>query len=107
MANDNSDYRFIEIIRTVFKAIRLTRRVSLPYTQAPGDETGVYNLISEVRNTLNTMTNISNKELDTFNVILPEGQDIINNGIMLNIELYGVPIIRKINLNFLYKYQQK
>ncbi|MGL5956792.1 MAG: DUF2586 family protein [Brevinema sp.] len=106
MAGDKSDYRFIEVVRTVFKAIRLARRASLPYIQAPGDETGLQNLIAEVRNAIDGMTTSNPKELDDYEVEFPKGQDVVNNGVRLDISLFGIPIIRKILLTFAFKYNK-
>lgn len=107
LASDTSDYRFIEVVRTVFKAVRLARRASLPYIQAPGDESGLQALLAEVRAALTKMTAANPKELDDFAVDMPSGQDIVNNGVQLDISLYGIPIIRKIILNFMFKYNQE
>lgn len=104
MGGTTTDYRFVEIVRTVFKAIRMTRTAVLPYIQSHGDMTGVQNLLAEVRITLDNMTKATPKELDDFDVELPENQDIANNGVLLNIALFGIPIIRKIVLNFSFRY---
>ncbi|SFB88403.1 Phage tail sheath protein [Brevinema andersonii] len=107
LASDTSDYRFIEVVRTVFKAIRLARRASLPYIQAPGDKSGLESLLAEVRMALTVMTAANPKEIEDFVVEMPKGQDIVNNGVQINIALYGIPIIRKIVLNFMFKYHQR
>lgn len=101
-----SDYQFIEIVRTVLKAIRISRKASISYIQSPGDYIGIQNLLADIRSALTTMTSAIPKELDDFIVSFPEGQDINNNGIWIDIELMGLPIIRKIKLNFLYKYKE-
>ncbi|MGL4676045.1 MAG: DUF2586 family protein [Brevinema sp.] len=107
MASDISDYRYIEVVRTVFKAIRLARRASLPYIQAPGDTAGLQNLLAEVNNAVEGMTTSNPRELDDFEIIMPEGQDIVNNGVRLDISLFGIPVIRKILLNFMFKYNKR
>lgn len=104
MGGEQSDYRFIEVVRTVFKAIRLARKASLPYIHAAGDQIGLQNLVSEVRNSIEGMATNTPKELDSIEVELPEGQDIVNKGVRLDISLYGIPVIRKILLNFMFKY---
>ncbi|MDK2818969.1 MAG: hypothetical protein KFW21_05930 [Spirochaetota bacterium] len=106
LASDKSDYRFIEIVRTVFKAIKLSRRAALPYIQSNGDSIGLQNLLTEVRSAIDTMVTNTPKELDDFEIDLPTDQDVVNNGVLLNIELFGIPIIRTINLNFMFKYNQ-
>lgn len=105
-AGDESDYKYIEIVRTVFKAIRISRKASISYIQSPGDYIGIQNLLADIRSALTTMKSSIPKELDDFNVSFPKGQDINNNGIWIDIELMGIPIIRKIKLNFLYKYKE-
>ena len=104
LAGDTSDYRFVEIVRVVHKAIRLARRASLPYIHAPGDDIGVGNLLAEIRSALTKMVGAS--ELTGFEVEAPEGQDIMNNGIEVELALFGVPIIRKIVLNFRYLFSE-
>ncbi len=106
MASGTSDYRFIEVVRTVFKAIRLARIASLPYIQADGDDIGLQNLLAEIRNTLETMVTTSPKELDSYEVEIPSGQDIVNDGVRLDISLFGIPIIRSILLNFMFRYNE-
>lgn len=106
LASDKSDYRYIEVVRTVFKAIRLSRRAALPFIQSNGDTIGVQNLLTEVRSAIDTMVTNTPKELDDFAIELPKDQDVANNGVILNIELFGIPIIRTINLNFMFKYNK-
>ncbi len=97
-----SDYRFVEVVRTVFKAVRLARIASLPYIHADGDEVGLQNLLAAVRTTLDSMVQAG--ELDDYAVDMESGQDIVNNGVQLDISLYGIPVIREISLNFMFKY---
>ncbi len=106
MAGDTSDYRFIEVVRTVFKAIKLARLSTLPYIQADGDDIGLQNLLAEVRNAIECMVTTNPKELDSYEVELPSGQDVANNGVQLEISLYGIPIIRTILLNFMFQYNE-
>ena len=106
LASDKSDYRYIEVVRTVFKAIRLSRRAALPFIQSNGDTIGLQNLLTEVRSAIDTMVTNTPKELDDFDIELPKDQDVANNGVILNIELFGIPIIRTINLNFMFKYKK-
>ncbi len=103
MASGTSDYRFIEVVRTVFKAIKLARLATLPYIQADGDDIGLQNLLAEVRNAIEGMVTTSPKELDSYDVELPSGQDVTNDGVRLEISLYGIPIIRTILLNFMFR----
>lgn len=106
MADKTSDYRFLETVRTVFKAIKLARTASLPYIHAPASIIGIQNLVSAIRHSLSQMTSAHPQELTSFSVNVPSGQDFVNNGVLTEISLYGVPIIRKIVLNFGYKYEE-
>lgn len=106
MADRTSDYRFLETVRTVFKAIKLARTASLPYIHAPASIIGIQNLVSAIRHSLSQMTSAHPQELTSFSVNVPAGQDFVNNGVLTEISLYGVPIIRKIVLNFGYKYEE-
>lgn len=106
LAGDTSDYRFIEIVRTVHRAVRLARRASLPYMHAPGDTAGIKNLLAEIRSALDKMTGANPAELVGFEVEAPEGQDVVNKGLQVELSLYGVPIIRKIVLNFSYSFSK-
>ncbi|SFB75433.1 Protein of unknown function [Brevinema andersonii] len=106
MADRTSDYRFLETVRTVFKAIKLARTASLPYIHAPASIIGIQNLVSAIRHSLSQMSSAHPKELTSFSVNVPAGQNFVNNGVLTEISLYGVPIIRKIVLNFGYKYEE-
>lgn len=104
MADVTSDYQFIEVVDTVFKGIRLSRIAALKNLQGAGDKMGVDKVSTDIETALSVMTKAFPKELDHYNVIVPPGQDIVNNGLAYELELYGIPIIRKIHLYFMYKY---
>ncbi|OHD14393.1 MAG: hypothetical protein A2086_03350 [Spirochaetes bacterium GWD1_27_9] len=104
LAEDTSDYKYIEIVDTVFKAIRLGRVGALKDLQSEGDSAGITNAHAEIITAISTMTSASPKELDSFEVIIPPNQDIVNNGLVFNLVLYGIPIIKNMKLNFMFKY---
>lgn len=103
LADDTSDYRHEEVLRTVFKAMRLTRIAALKsmYDEAgdplrPNNENGVAYLKANLENALDTM--VAAKELAAYVVDIPPGQDIVNNGVEVELSLIGIPIIRQITL---------
>lgn len=102
MADKNSDYQFLEVVRTTHKAIRLARLAALDNLQSAGNRMGLLKLKTDIATALNVMRDA--KELGRFDIIIPPGQDIINNGIAFELELFGIPIIRQIKLFFKYKY---
>lgn len=111
MADDTSDFRYEEVLRTVFKAVRLLRIAALKsmYDEAGdpllGDNAGgLAYLKAQLENALATMTKSVPPELIGYVVSLPPGQDIVNNGVAVEHVLIGVPIIRKIKLYASYVY---
>ena len=111
MTDDTSDFRYEEVLRTVFKAVRLLRIAALKsmYDEAGdpllGDNAGgLAYLKAQLENALATMTKAVPPELIDYVVTLPPGQDIVNNGVAVEHVLIGVPIIRKIKLFASYVY---
>lgn len=111
MADDTSDFRYEEVLRTVFKAVRLLRIAALKsmYDEAGdpllGDNAGgLAYLKAQLENALATMTKAVPPELIGYVVSLPPGQDVVNNGVAVEHVLIGVPIIRKIKLYASYVY---
>lgn len=111
MADDTSDFRYEEVLRTVFKAVRLLRIAALKsmYDEAGdpllGDNAGgLAYLKAQLENALAAMTKAVPPELIDYVVTLPPGQDIVNNGVAVEHVLIGVPIIRKIKLYASYVY---
>ena len=109
MAEDISDMQYEEVLRTVFKAVRLTRKAALMsmYDEAgdplrPDSESGLAYLKSNLENALDVM--VGAKELAAYVVEIPSGQDIVNNGVSVEITLIGIPIIREIKLYNRYTY---
>lgn len=104
MADAISDYQFIEVVDTTFKAIRLSRIAALKNLQSAGDKLGIKKVTADIESALGVMTSAFPKELDSYKVNIPEGQDVVNNGLAYELELFGIPILRKIKLFFMFKY---
>ena len=111
LAEDTSDYQFLEILRVVFKAVRLLRIQALKSLKDEAgdpilgaDASGLAYLRSNLENALDTMTKAKPKELAGYVIAIPDGQDIVNNGVAVESELIGIPIIKKIKLfaNYVY-----
>lgn len=111
MADDTSDFRYEEVLRTVFKAVRLERVAALKsmYDEA-GDAMlgenalGLAYLKANIENALDTMVKAVPQELAGYQVNIPSGQDIVNNGVAVETTLIGIPIIREIKLYTNYAY---
>lgn len=111
LADDTSDYRYEEVLRTVFKAVRLLRIAALKsmYDEA-GDAlrantaTGLAYLKANLENALDTMVKAIPSELAGYVVDIAPGQDIANNGVAVGVTLIGIPIIRQIKLFASYVY---
>lgn len=111
MAEDTSDFRYEEVLRTAFKAIRKQRIAALKslYDEAgdplrPSDSGGLTYLKASIENALDTMKRAIPRELVDYVVDIPSGQDIVNNGVAVETTLIGIPIIRTIKLFTSYSY---
>lgn len=111
LAEDTSDYRYEEVLRVVFKAVRLARIAALKsmYDEAgdplfPEQGGGLEFLKANVEVALDSMVAAVPKEMAGHVVDIPPGQDIANNGVAVEIALIGIPIIRQIKLFFRYVY---
>lgn len=112
LADDTSDYRYEEVLRTVFKAVRKGRIAALKSmydeagdpTQGTSKATGLAFLKANIEAALDTMKGANPQELADYVVNIPDGQDIVNNGVVVEITLIGIPIIRQIKLYFSYTY---
>lgn len=109
LADETSDYRWEEPLRTVFKAVRLTRIAALKSLNDDlGDPLRVNNqgglayLKANLENALDTMVGVG--ELAAYRIDIPVGQDIVNNGVQVDVTLIGIPIIREIHLFNKYVY---
>lgn len=111
LADDTSDFHYEEVLRTVFKAVRKGRIAGLKsmYDEAGdpllGNEAaGLAYLKANIENALDAMVGALPPELAAYVVNIPSGQDIVNNGVAVEITLIGIPIIRQIKLYFSYTY---
>ena len=111
MAEDTSDYRYEEVLRVVFKAVRKMRIAALKsmYDElgdplAPEGAVGLTYLKANVEMALSTMTAAIPPELAAYVVDIPEGQDFVNNGVAVETDLIGIPITRNIKLFSRYVY---
>ena len=109
LAEDTSDFLSEEALRTVFKAVRLTRKAALKsmYDEAgdplrPDREGGLAYLKAQLENALDAMTEA--RELASYVVDIPAGQNVARDGVAVEITLIGVPIIREIRLYNRYTY---
>ncbi len=111
LAAATSDYQYEEVVRVVFKAMRLARMAALNsmYDEL-GDPAlednpaGLAMLKANIENNLGTMTEAIPKELAAYVVEIPAGQDFVNNGVAVEITLIGIPIIRQIKIYGKYVY---
>jgi hypothetical protein len=111
LADSTSDYQYIEVLRTVFKAVRKARIAALNSIHdeagdplAEGGATGLRYLKANISSALNSMKAAVPKELADFIINIPDGQDIVNNGVAVEMQLIGIPIIRQIELYASYIY---
>ncbi|SCY88195.1 DUF2586 domain-containing protein [Desulfoluna spongiiphila] len=112
LADPTSDFQYEEVVRTVFKAVRLSRMAALKsmYDEA-GDPTladnqgsGLNYLKACIEGAHGTMIAARPQELAASKVEIPAGQDIVNNGVAVEFTLIGLPIIREIRLFAQYVY---
>ncbi|OQY20078.1 MAG: hypothetical protein B6I36_02215 [Desulfobacteraceae bacterium 4572_35.1] len=111
LADVTSDYQYLTVLRTVFKAVRKARIAALKsmYDEAgdpvaEGGAAGLNYLKANIETALNTMVAAVPCELAAGLANIPNGQDIVNNGVAVELDLIGIPIIRKIKLFARYIY---
>lgn len=111
MAEDTSDYRYEEVLRATFKAVRKMRIAALKgmYDEqgdplAPEEGLGDAYLLAQIEGALDTMVQAKPKELAGYKVTIPPGQDRVNNGTAVESVLIGIGINREIRLYASYVY---
>lgn len=111
LAEVTSDYQYLSVLRTVFKAVRKARIAALKsmYDEAgdtvlEGGAAGLNYLKANIETACNTMVAAVPSELAAAIITIPAGQDIVNNGVAVEMDLIGIPIIRKIKLFSRYIY---
>lgn len=107
LAEVTSDYQYIPVLRVVFKAIRLGRIAALksmydelgdPLVENNDNTSGTLFLKTNLEIAIETMTRSHPKELAAVVISIPDGQDVVNNGLAVTMHLIGIPIIRQIRL---------
>lgn len=111
LAEQTSDYQYLEPLRTVFKGVRLMRIQALKsmYDESgdplrEGGAAGLAYLQANLENALNTMVGAVPSELAGHSIVIPVGQDIVSNGVAVETALIGIPIIREIKIFAKYVY---
>ncbi len=111
LADPTSDYQYLTVLRVVFKAVRKSRIAALKsmYDEAgdallEGSATGLIYLKTNIEAALNTLVAAIPQEMAAHQVVIPPGQDIVNNGVGVEMTLIGIPIIRQIKLFARYVY---
>ena len=111
LAEATSDYRTLEILRVVFKGVRLLRVQALKSLKDEAgdwllgaDAAGIAYMRANLANALNTMVAAVPQELAAFEIVIPDGQDLVNNGLAVEVTFIGIPIIKQIRLfaNYVY-----
>ena len=70
----------------------------------PNSTNGLAYLKANLENALDTMVKANPQELASYVVDIASGQDIVNNGVAVDVTLIGIPIIREIKLYASYVY---
>lgn len=111
LADITSDYQFLTVLRTVFKAVRKARIAALKSMFAEAGDallgaeaSGLSYLRASIEGALDTLRKAIPKELAAYEVSIPDGQDIVNNGVAVEMTLIGIPIIKVIKLYTKYVY---
>ncbi|MGD9809639.1 MAG: DUF2586 domain-containing protein [Deferribacterales bacterium] len=111
LADATSDYIYLRVVRTVFKAIRLARIAALKsmYDEVgdplrPEGAAGLNYLKANIESAVGTMSAAVPQELADCIASFPAGQDIVNNGVATELELIGIPVIGKIKIFAKYMY---
>ncbi len=111
LAEATSDYRTLEILRVVFKGLRLLRVQALKSLKDEAGDwarganaSGITYLQGNLAAALNTMVAAVPQELAAAEIVIPDGQDLVNNGLAVEVTFIGIPIIKKIKLFASYVY---
>ena len=97
MAEDISDYRYIEAVRTINRACRLVRTALLAYEHGEADEAGLKYLLARGQQPLLQMQ--KDREIIDFRVAIPKEQDLWSTSeVMVEVAVVPVPIMRWIKI---------
>lgn len=110
LADAASDFLYLEVLRTTFKAFRLCRVAALKQLYGSAgdpladDPAGLAYVKSLLAAALDSMVKAVPAELAGYEIDIPGGQDIANNGLAVELTFIGIPIIRAIKLYGRYVY---
>ncbi len=111
MAEITSDFRYEEVVRVAFKAIRLARVAALKMLYSEAGDTilknsaaGLERLRANMASALGRMTAAVPPEMADFAIDIPPDQDIVNNGLAVELTFIGIAIFREIKLYGRYVY---
>ncbi len=103
LADATSDYQYLTVTRTVYKAVRIARLRALASLYDEGGElretanaAGIAFLKANIEAGLNEME--ARGEISGAIVTIPAGQDIVKNGVAVEMILIGVYILREIKI---------
>ncbi|MBW7997525.1 MAG: DUF2586 family protein [Candidatus Glassbacteria bacterium] len=99
-----SDYQFQEIVRVVHKAVSETRVEALTGIQQDVDEVALQSMKGRMERPLDRMTATRPPEILGYLLDIPEGQDVVNNGLEYTLDLEGVPVVRNIKISVRFKF---
>lgn len=101
-AKEGSDYIYTERVRTMYKAVRETRKTALLKIHSQIDLSNMEKSIKAITEFINIPVErmVEEKELSMARVIIPEGQDILGTE-KLNFKIRAVPIgiLREIEID--------
>lgn len=99
MAEIISDFRYEEVVRVAFKAIRLARVAALKILYSEAGDTilrksaaGLERLRANIASALGRMTAANPPEMADFIIDIPPDQDIVNNGLVVELTFIGIAI---------------
>lgn len=102
-APDGSDYQYAEMVRTINKAVRETRKSALTNIHSQIDPTDPEGSVKAFKEFIQVPVErmVDDKDLISASVIIPDGQDILGTSKMkLKIRCVPMPIMRDIEIEF-------
>lgn len=102
MAENISDYRYVETRRIMDKLCRNCRMAALRFVHAEADEQGIKALEAHLQAPMDQM--IADGQITSGSIVIPEGQNILSTSkIKVKIRAVPVPIMREIELDIGYE----
>jgi hypothetical protein len=97
MAEDISDFRYIELVRVINRACRLVRTALLAYVHGEAYESGLKYLLAKAQQPLKQMAR--DREIVDFRVDIPREQDITSTSeVEVEVSIVPIPIMRWIKI---------